>query len=362
MVKINFKNWDKIDPEGKYQITSNRITWYQINRSTNSKIINDFGEDYFSNFEHKFAINFSFIDASEVEDRAIIVIWECGNDDENKIACYAEQIRDEDNVWKIVFIQKENNENLWIYIGCNKYEVNKNYYISILRKNENYQIKVFNDDDRNNVIEDSGIKYGSDKKYRFLSVLKSINSLVDEGDWSNGFIESLNIIKRPQIEIPELKKEPESALISDVLKIDKFDIFIAYYRMTGADYAEHLKIGLGQFGIKSFLDIYDIPKVILDYSEEWRTHRDNALINSNVFLLIMTKGFEKRKEILTEIKLSNEYNIQKILYKQKLLRYDELNITIDGENIDLSKCPVHKFDTKEDLLRKIIDIYEELNI
>jgi len=42
----------------------------------------------------------------------------------------------------------------------------------------------------------------------------------------------------------------------------EYDVFIAYYRRTGLDFAKHLKNGLTDQRISAFLDIEDIPKSI----------------------------------------------------------------------------------------------------
>lgn len=76
----------------------------------------------------------------------------------------------------------------------------------------------------------------------------------------------------------------------------------------------------------------------------------------------MTRGFEKRLEIKQEITIADKYTIQKMLMKSKNLSYDKLTINIEDKEIDISDCPIHSFETKEDLLRQVLDILTELNL
>jgi hypothetical protein len=137
--------------------------------------------------------------------------------------------------------------------------------------------------------------------------------------------------------------------------IVKYDVFIAYYRRTGSDFATHLKEGLKDLGYSAFLDSYDIPSSVKDGSDEWRMCRDKALSNSDKMLLIMTTGFDTRPEVLHETGLAMDKGIEVVYFKHKDLPYD-VELMIKGKKINLSKYPLNSFDTSPDLLRKSLAI------
>jgi len=137
--------------------------------------------------------------------------------------------------------------------------------------------------------------------------------------------------------------------------IVKYDVFIAYYRKTGIDFAKDLKKGLRDLDYSAFLDLYDIPSLVKDGSDEWRMSRDKALSNSDKMLLIMTTGFDTRPEVLHEIELAMDKGIGIIYFKHKDLPYD-MEFMIKGKKISLSKYPLNSFDNSPDLLRKSLAI------
>ncbi len=138
----------------------------------------------------------------------------------------------------------------------------------------------------------------------------------------------------------------------------KYDVFVAYYRRTGSDFATHLKEGLKDLGYSAFLDSYDIPSSVKDGSDEWRMCRDKALSNSDKMLLIMTIGFSTRPEVLREIGLAMDKGIEIIYFKHKDLSYD-VELKINGKKINLSKYPLNSFDNSPDLLRESLAILKK---
>ncbi len=137
-----------------------------------------------------------------------------------------------------------------------------------------------------------------------------------------------------------------------------FDAFICYKRNSGEDFAEHLKAGLEEIGIRTFLDIKDIPEKFRG-TEEWAAARDKALIESKTFLLIITAGFDLSVEIKNELSLARKHTNKEFVYfrYKDLLPY--LKIILDDNELDLGKQQQITFDTKHDLLRKAITVLKE---
>jgi len=136
-------------------------------------------------------------------------------------------------------------------------------------------------------------------------------------------------------------------------EIVRYDIFICYYSGSGIDFARHLKKRLPEFGINAFLDEKDIPKSIKRDTDEWRNHINRALLNSDKFILIMTLGFNTRKEIIREFELALDNNKERIYCKHNELPDSELMITIKNKKIDLSNFQYISFKDEPDLLRKL---------
>jgi len=151
--------------------------------------------------------------------------------------------------------------------------------------------------------------------------------------------------------------EEYSKKYEDTIGYEKFNVFISYHRRTAGDYAEFLKNGLEEQNINTFLDTQDMPRTVRSLTTEWRNYRDRALINSKNILLIMTKGFEKSKEVIYEINLANKYGKELILFKEKILPY-KIQLKINETEIDLSKLHINDFETKEDLLRQTLFLLE----
>lgn len=133
----------------------------------------------------------------------------------------------------------------------------------------------------------------------------------------------------------------------------RYDVFICYYSGSGIDFARHLKKRLSEFGINAFLDEKDIPKSIKRDTDKWRNHIDRALISGEKFILIMTLGFNIRKEVIRELELAMDYNKEQIYCKHDELPESELLITIKNKNIDLSNFQYISFKDEPDLLRKL---------
>jgi len=134
-----------------------------------------------------------------------------------------------------------------------------------------------------------------------------------------------------------------------------FDAFVCYKRNSGEDFAEHLKVGLEELGIHTFLDTKDIPAKFKG-TDEWTTARDNALNESKNFLLIITAGFELSPEIKKELSLARKSVDKKFIYFRYCDLRPYLKIILDSEELDLGKQQQVVFETKHDLLRKAVTV------
>lgn len=184
-----------------------------------------------------------------------------------------------------------------------------------------------------------------------------INLIISNIELTNEQLNDIRIkILKELYRLIDIKNNPEM-LLYDVKKPmhKKYDLFISYYRWSGKDFASFIKEALNSEGIDAFLDIYDIPKTIKTFSNGWREFIDDSIFNSKIYLLIMTKGFEKRVELLREFQIAKNNNIEILLFKHESLPY-QISLEIADEVIDLSNYQVNNFSTQEDLFRKLLDI------
>jgi hypothetical protein len=140
----------------------------------------------------------------------------------------------------------------------------------------------------------------------------------------------------------------------EIEKPGSYDVFISYYSGSGKDFARYLKKYLTDFNLTSFLDEEDIPKSIEKATDEWRNFIDNSIRKSYNFTLLMTHGFNKRPEVIREIKEAIEAKKKMYFFKYESMSDSDLTIEIDSKTIDLSKYQYIPFNNEHDLLRKVV--------
>jgi tetratricopeptide (TPR) repeat protein len=129
-----------------------------------------------------------------------------------------------------------------------------------------------------------------------------------------------------------------------------FKVFIAYKISSGKDYAEHLKSGLEELGFHTFLDSKDIPKMTGN-QEKWDQIRDNALLESPIFMLLMTPGFELSYELVKELNMARKAGDKKFIFFRVRSMGRKFSIKLDDEVFETGKQEQVSFETKEELLR-----------
>ena len=127
-----------------------------------------------------------------------------------------------------------------------------------------------------------------------------------------------------------------------------YTIVISYYQKTGSVYANHLKDGLEEVGIKAFLDTRDIPKTVESESDEWRSYINKAISESNTVIVIMTFGFNTRKEVIRELEYSWNNKKDVLFCRDSNLPEEHTLIRMNGKEIDLSKLEYILFSDREE--------------
>jgi len=137
-------------------------------------------------------------------------------------------------------------------------------------------------------------------------------------------------------------------------EVKESDFFISYFSGTGTTFAKYLKAHSEEIGHRTaFLDREDIPKNINENMPEWRSYIDQAIKNSDNFILIMTRRFNERPEVIREYWHAIDHKIPIFLFKQENLEPNDLCVAIGRESIDFSKFEYTEFKDECDLLTKV---------
>lgn len=130
----------------------------------------------------------------------------------------------------------------------------------------------------------------------------------------------------------------------------KYEVFICYKQNTAKDYALHLWEGLQEYQHTAFLDCKDIPTRFSEGTEKWRAYRNAAITNCEIFLMIITRGFENSPEIQNEIELA-------IKQKKEFMCFRHTNLPaniIVRPLANLGEYQQITFETSEGLLREVL--------
>jgi hypothetical protein len=132
--------------------------------------------------------------------------------------------------------------------------------------------------------------------------------------------------------------------------VKPFEIFICHKKSSGKDFADHLKAGLEELGYHTFLDSKDIPKMT-NGKEEWVEIRNQALRESQTFILIITPGFDLSQEVKNELRLARATGNKKFLYFRHRDLGRKIIVDLENEKVDLGRQEQVSFESKEELLR-----------
>ena len=151
----------------------------------------------------------------------------------------------------------------------------------------------------------------------------------------------------PAIEVAKIIT-PQANQIQQTIK--PFNVFLCYKKSSAKDFADHLKCGLEELGLHTFLDSKDIPMMV-DGQEEWAKIRDQALQESKIFILIMTPGFELSSEVVKELTMARKQGGKEFVYFRHRNMGRKIVVQLENEALDISKQEQVSFETKEELLR-----------
>jgi hypothetical protein len=135
-----------------------------------------------------------------------------------------------------------------------------------------------------------------------------------------------------------------------------FDVFLCYKKSSAKDFADHLKSGLEELGLHTFLDTKDIPQIVHG-EEAWARFRDNALEESKFFILIMTPGFNLSSEVVKEIDMARKQTNKTFIFFRHRNMGRKIVVNFTNEDcLDIGRLEQVSFESKEELLRHAVNI------
>ena len=94
----------------------------------------------------------------------------------------------------------------------------------------------------------------------------------------------------------------------------------------------------------------DIPKIV-DGRQEWIEVRDQALKESQTFILIITPGFDLSQEVKNEFRLARQQKDKHFIYFRHRDLGRKILVDLETERVDLGRQEQVSFENKEELLR-----------
>jgi len=194
---VDLTKFTEYDPNNDLTVSKERVTWDTLNRSQDAGLERDYGAGHFGDFVHEFDVYFSSIEAGDLNNRVVIILWYLSVNpwpsSTDILRLYARQKGDLDNRFELVFFQRTGGVNDWVYSGTVTYYTGNVYYFRVERSGSSCRLRVYSDPERTNLLEDSGSITGLTTAYRYLC-LSSVRAWAkDPYDWSSGYLEYLNI-------------------------------------------------------------------------------------------------------------------------------------------------------------------------
>jgi predicted ATPase len=135
-----------------------------------------------------------------------------------------------------------------------------------------------------------------------------------------------------------------------------FEVFLCYKKSSAKDFADHLKAGLEELGLRTFIDSKDIPLSVTNNQEGWAKIRDNALNESKFFILIMTPGFNLSSEVVKEIDMARKQTNKTFIFFRHRNMGRRIVVNFASDCLDIGKLEQVSFESKEELLRHAVNI------
>jgi hypothetical protein len=338
---MDLENFSKYEQSGEnYEKHDNWIKWNNVTRNSPGHIYFK-KDDPITNFE----INFDFvvynINNYSENFRHLFTLFKLRKEPGTIMSLYIAEVKN-NNIYKVIFFQRKNRENIFVYRIGKNFKVGKKYSVKITKKQFVFRIRVEIDSDE---FDDSGDLEGINDEYLEVFVCEGHRFDVDSLDSSSGKLENLSLEIIEDVEISEEKKpisldEPKKA-------------FISFCKVSGDDFASHLDLCLKRNGIDTFYSEKSI-----EVGSDWEETIKQNINESRFLILIMTPGFDISKAIRDELNYAYDFGKEVLPFKHEPLHKKHLCVDLGSEIKDFNSEQYKVFTTKEELCRIV---YYELD-
>jgi hypothetical protein len=184
---VNLIGWYQEDPDGSLNVQEGRVSWTKADRTTpryvskEKKIIDD--------FQHSLIV---CINEGYVEDqlnRGLLRLWEIRSDQNNRVWTNARKTA---IGWTIHYQQRHQGKELWVYNGTTSLRWGTRYIVKLQRTGDQYRLQVQNEE-TNTLCVDTNEIQGINQPFNRIWIAATIKSRRNNGNWSTGYIENINI-------------------------------------------------------------------------------------------------------------------------------------------------------------------------
>lgn len=198
LLPINLTNFTLSDPYNKIQVTNEKLSWNDVNRTQNQGLVGTGFNLTHHIIEFDFQLsNFTFGTGGN---RRIITLWAISNTNEVKdtrsyTMLYAEQVSYQKGIYELIFHQKKNGESIWVDVG-NVYDLNSTYHCRIIRYGNYSKYQIYNDSSKN-VLLDESLNYElveDDYQFLYLGYMYPPSKPNDLHIMSSGSISNVRMI------------------------------------------------------------------------------------------------------------------------------------------------------------------------
>jgi len=184
---IDLGEWSREDPDGSLVVQGGRVGWLKADRTAVRYV--GLEEETVGDFRYSFVV---CIEECHVEDelnRGLLRLWELRIDKANLLWTNA---RKTPEGWAIHFQHRHQGQALWAYDGTVSLTLGKRYLVEVQRSGDWHRLWV-RDEETDTVYVDTGEIQGLKIPFHWVRVASTIISRRNNGNWSTGYIENLQM-------------------------------------------------------------------------------------------------------------------------------------------------------------------------
>ena len=207
----NFTTYTEVDEDGDITITSSKIDWVTMRRDAETYVWKDFSGDYFGDFELKFMVNITDLEAGDATGASIAGIMVLTNstarvmDDLVGADWFTLLLVQEaavDDVFRLRVSQRFGGVNVFVSPYGLSFPVNDALYITFNRSGQDCGMYIFDSYARTNLLQEYE-DVGEGKTYRYFMPLSNYGRDVDPADHHTGYLENLDFGSAGYVYDPE---------------------------------------------------------------------------------------------------------------------------------------------------------------